>query len=123
MPQHITEGMEAFGEKLTGTVSSSATKQLFDVGIYTPVLDSHKQDIFHSVVAHLLRKMKRVHPDLECVILFLCTFVSCSTEEDWNKLYWNSSRMIENQYMKIENNIENESIFILYNESTGNITG
>ena len=30
--------------------------------------------------------MKRLQPDLETAVSFLCTRVQCSTEEDWGKL-------------------------------------
>ena len=38
-------------------------------------------------MARLLWIMKRSRPDLETAISFLCTRVSCPTDEDWNKLY------------------------------------
>ena len=49
-------------------------------------LSKKKQDIFHSVVARLLWMMKRSRPDIETAVSFLCTKVSCSTEEHWEKL-------------------------------------
>ena len=46
--------------------------------------DAHRE-IFHSVVAKLYVS-KRGRLDTQLPIAFLCTRVSCSTEQDWSKL-------------------------------------
>ena len=85
-PEYLDEAIECFREDVSGHVSSPATKNLFKVNEESPPLSKKRQDIFHSVVARLLWVMKRSRPDLETCISFLCTRVSCSTEEDWLKL-------------------------------------
>lgn len=85
-PEYIDEAIEHFGEDVSIKVISPATKNLFEVDEASTPLDRKKQDIFHSVVARLLWIMKRSRPDLETAVSFLCTRVSCSTTEDWNKL-------------------------------------
>ena len=85
-PEYIDEAIEHFEEDVSKKVSSPATKQLFEIDEKSSTLEKKKQDIFHSVVARLLWIMKRSRPDLETAVSFLCTRVSCSTEEDWNKL-------------------------------------
>ena len=47
---------------------------------------TNKRDIFHSVVAKLLYVSKRGRLDIQLAVVFLCTRVSCSTEQDWSKL-------------------------------------
>lgn len=84
--EYIDEAIEHFGEDVNKTVTSPAIKNLFEVDEASPALDRKMQDIFHSVVARLLWIMKRSRPDLETAVSFLCTRVSCSTIEDWNKL-------------------------------------
>lgn len=86
-PEYIGEVFEAFGEDIKGTVSSVATRNLFNIDQTLLLLHKDKADVFHSVVARLLWNMKRSCPDLETAVSFLCTRVSCPTEEDWNKLY------------------------------------
>ena len=85
MKDQVEEAISMFGETIDGTVSSPHTKKLFDL---TPAeeLDSHKSEIFHSVVAKLLFIMKRSNPDIETAVSFLMTRVSKSDVEDWKKL-------------------------------------
>ena len=85
-PEYMDEAIKAFGEDVSGHVSSLATKNLFEVNEESPLLPQKRQDTFHSVVARLIWVMKRSRPDLETCVSFLCTRVSCSTEEDWLKL-------------------------------------
>ena len=85
-PEYIDEAIECFGEDLGKSVTSPATKNLFDVNEESKPLSAKKQEIFHSVVARVLLMMKRSRPDLETAISFLCTRVAYSTEEDWEKL-------------------------------------
>ena len=87
-PEYIDGAIEVFEEvdKLKGTVKSPATKNLFIVDENSMPLTKKRHDIFHSVVASLLWIMKRSRPDIETAISFLCTRVSCSTDEDWEKL-------------------------------------
>lgn len=86
MKDYIQEAIDAFGEPISGTVSSVATKKLFDVNDQVVPLPEKQQDIFHLVVAKLLWVMKRGRPDIELAISFLCTRVSKPTSEDWYKL-------------------------------------
>lgn len=85
-PEYIDEAIETFGEEVKGEVTSPANNTLFEVDEESPMLGRKKHDIFHSVVARILWVMKRSRPDLETAISFLCTKVSYSTEEDWEKL-------------------------------------
>ena len=59
---------------------------MFDVNEKSKQLDDKKSEIFHHIVAKLLFVSKRVRVDISPTIAFLCTRVSKSTEEDWEKL-------------------------------------
>jgi len=62
---------------------NSAKKDLFTVDNGSEQLDGQQDDIFHSIVAKLLYVSKRARTDAQLAIAFLCTRVSCSTEQDW----------------------------------------
>lgn len=85
-PEYLDQAIETFSEEVKGEVTSPANKTLFKVDEESLVLDRNRHDIFHSIVARLLWVMKRSRADLETAISFLCTRVSCSTEEDWEKM-------------------------------------
>ena len=86
MKDQIQESITWFGEPITKKPATPANKNLFVVSTNSPELDPKKSDTFHSVVQKLLYITKRVRPDIETVISFLCTRVSKSTLEDWMKL-------------------------------------
>ena len=86
MSNQIEETVQAFGEKIDGTVSTPAAKYLFNVPDNDEELDEERKERFHSVVAKLLYIMKRARPDLETAVAFLCTRVSSCGLSDWKKL-------------------------------------
>ena len=86
MVDYINEAIEAFGEEITGKVSSPAAKSLFNVDEFAKELSKEKGETFHSVVSKLLWVAKRGRPDTDPAITFLCSRVSKSTSEDWRKL-------------------------------------
>ena len=86
MREYIQEAIDVFGEDVSTPVKSIAPNDLFEIDETSKPLNDEKQDRFHSVVAKLLWVMKRGRPDLETSVSFLCTRVSCSTEQDWIKL-------------------------------------
>ena len=86
MSKQIEESIEAFGEKLKCNASSPAVKHLHTVSELSIELDEEKSNVFHSIVTNLLHTCKRGRPDIEPTVYFLCTRVSKSTEEDWEKL-------------------------------------
>ena len=51
-----------------------------------PLISSDKMDLFHHIVAKLLFVSKRARVDINLTVSFLCTRVSCSTNQDWEKL-------------------------------------
>ena len=75
-----------FGEEITRTATTPATKNLFEIDETSRTLTNKDSEIFHSVVAKLLYVSKRGRLDIQLPIAFLCTRVSCSTEKDWLKL-------------------------------------
>ena len=86
MKSYLQEAISAFGEDVSMGAATPATRNLFETNEELPCLKPSKAEIFHHIVAKLLCVTKRARIDLQLVIAFLCTRVSKSTEEDWEKL-------------------------------------
>jgi hypothetical protein len=86
MKEYIKECIEAFGETINKGATTPAKSNMFDVDDESEPLNEEKSDIFHHIVSKLLYVSKRARLDIELAIAFLCTRVSCSTNEDWEKL-------------------------------------
>jgi hypothetical protein len=86
MKDYIREAISDFGDDVSSKAASPAGRGLFDVDEDSPDLDSDKREIFHSITAKLLYVSQRARSDIAPTITFLCTRVSCSTQQDWLKL-------------------------------------
>jgi hypothetical protein len=86
MKEYIQEAIADFGEDITRTAATPAKRDLFEVNEESPALKGEKRETFHSVVAKLLYVSQRGRMDVLLPVVFLCTRVSCSTEQDWAKL-------------------------------------
>jgi hypothetical protein len=86
MREHIKEAIEDFGEPITRSAATPAKKNLFEIDESSAKLSAEQGETFHRVVAKLLFVSKRSRLDIQLPIAFLCTRVSCSTEQDWTKL-------------------------------------
>ena len=86
MKDQISEAVDWFGEQITEKPVTPANKNLFSTAKNSKQLDDQKSEIFHSVVAKLLYITKRARPDIETSVSYLCTRVSKSTDDDWEKL-------------------------------------
>ena len=84
MPKYVQEILEESG--VTGSASSPATHNLFDVVENSHLLPEAERQNFHSKVAKLRFVAKRTRPDLLPLISFLTTRVLHATEEDQDKL-------------------------------------
>ena len=69
-------------EDVSKRVSTPAQQMLFEIDKALEKLDTDKSDLYHHIVAKLLYVSKRCRLDTQLTIGFLCTRVSCSTEED-----------------------------------------
>ena len=89
MPEYINECIKSF-ESISGEVKGKANTpgkhELFTVDKESVRLSEKKADMFHHIVSKLLYVSKRARLDIDLVISFMCTRVSKSTEEDWEKL-------------------------------------
>ena len=91
VPGEVKVTMEGYVDEVlkyattTGTVSTPASDQLFNIRD-APPLDSGRKEEFHSLVAKMLYLAKRTRPDLLLVINFLTTRVQSPDEDDWSKL-------------------------------------
>ena len=72
-------------EGVTGTAVSPAHEDLFEVS-ESPLLNEMDRDYFHSTVAKLLYLSGKIRNDLLLAVSFLCTRVTCATDDDMKKL-------------------------------------
>jgi len=89
MKEYVDECIEAFleaGGKLEGKANTPAKNGLFIVTDGENELDEKRSEYFHHIVAKLLYVAKRARLDIDLTVSFLCTRVTRSTEEDWDKL-------------------------------------
>jgi hypothetical protein len=86
MKDYLKEAIADFGEDIVKSAATPAKRDLFDINDDSTALPSKKKEIFHSVVAKLLYVSKRGRLDIQLATAFLCTRVSCSSVQDWEKL-------------------------------------
>lgn len=86
MSSYLHECFKDFGEKLGVNAPSPAGRNLFLIDKTAAPLERSKSELFHSLVAKLLYISQRGRPDILLAVSFLCTRVSCSTVQDWEKL-------------------------------------
>ena len=86
MRDYLEECIKTFGEAFNGGAKTPAQADLFKSSEEAEKLSEEKAEIFHHVVAKLLFVAKRVRPDIDLVISYLCGGVDRSTTEDWGKL-------------------------------------
>jgi hypothetical protein len=86
MKEYLKEAIADSGMDASKVAPTPAKKDLFSVDNRSEQLDKRQGKSFHSIVAKLLYVSKRARTDAQLAIAFLCTRVSCSTEQDWKKL-------------------------------------
>ena len=86
MKEYLEESIVAFGEDLGKKANTPAKGDLFTIDEESEDLDADKSERFHHIVSKLLFVSKRARLDIELAISFLCTRVSKSTMQDWEKL-------------------------------------
>jgi hypothetical protein len=86
MKDYIKESIESFGECINKGASTPTRSNLFEIDTESEPLDDEKSDKFHHIVSKLLYVSTRARLDIDLAIAFLCTRVSKSTKQDWEKL-------------------------------------
>jgi hypothetical protein len=86
MKDYVKEAIFESGMDVSRSTATPARKNLFDIDDASEKLNNQQGDLFHSVVAKLLYVSHRGRIDIQLAIAFLCTRVSCSTQQDWAKL-------------------------------------
>jgi hypothetical protein len=86
MKAYIEEAIAEFGEDVTRSATTPAGRGIFEVDATSSPLTMEKAELYHKVVAKLLYVSHRGRPDIQLAIAFMCTRVSCSTDQDWGKL-------------------------------------
>ena len=84
MKEYLKEAIADSGMDASKVAPTPAKKDLFSVDDVSEQLDKRQGKNFHSLVAKLLYVSKRARTAAQ--LAFLCTRVSCSTEQDWKKL-------------------------------------
>jgi hypothetical protein len=86
MKEYLKEAIADSGMDTSRVAATPAKRDLFAMDDKSKHLEKKKGELFHSIVAKLLYVSKRARTDLQLAVAFLCTRVSCSTEQDWDKL-------------------------------------
>ena len=73
-------------KKIEGTTTTPAKNDLFEIDENAEQLSEKKAEIFYHIAVKLLYVSKRARVDIQLAVAFLCTRVSCSTNQDWEKL-------------------------------------
>jgi len=71
---------------ISSYAKTPAANNLFDIDDDSVKLSAEKAEKFHSIVASLLYLATRTRPDILLPVVFLCSRVSISTEDDHKKL-------------------------------------
>ncbi len=86
MPDYVKESIAELGECVNMTATTLSKRDLYEICEKSKVLERSEGEIFHSIVAKLLYVSHGGRLDIQLPVAFLCTRVSCSTEQDWTKL-------------------------------------
>ena len=86
MHDYIENLLDECTHDMSRTASTPAANHLFQPDAKSELLEHHKCDQFHHLVAKTLYLCKHVRPDLQTAISYLCTWVMQPTNSDWNKL-------------------------------------
>jgi hypothetical protein len=87
MKDYVTKALNEFGESISKSATLPAKRDLLEINEKSERLSIDVSETFHSVVAKLLYVSKWGSLDIQLVIAFLCTQVSCSTnKQGWTKL-------------------------------------
>ena len=86
MKYYIEEAIGDFPEEINKKAPTPARKDLFAAENSSPRLDEERAQILHSLTMKLMYVCQRSRPDIITTIAFLCTRVTKSTEQDWDKL-------------------------------------
>jgi hypothetical protein len=86
MSEYLREATYEFPEVINSSAATPARGDMYEKDEKSKLLDPERGAIFHSIVAKNLYVSHRGRLDIQLPIAFLCTRVSCSTEQDWKKL-------------------------------------
>ena len=87
MNKYLKEAIVDSGMDVSKVAPTPAKKDLFTIDNGSKQLDRQQGKKFHSTVAKLVYVSKRARTNAQLAsIAFLCTSISCGTEQDWSKL-------------------------------------
>jgi hypothetical protein len=86
MVDYVKKVLDEMPEDMDGTATSPAADHLFQIKEGIELVNEITSKFLHITVAKLLFLCKRVRPDLQTAIAFLCMRVQQPTRHDYNKL-------------------------------------
>jgi hypothetical protein len=86
MNDYVENLLEECPDDMLGTAATPAAKTLFEINDAAPKLEPERAEQFHHLTAKTLYLCKRVRPDLQTAVAFLCTRVKQPDLDDWKKL-------------------------------------
>jgi hypothetical protein len=86
MRDYLEEAIAESGMNTCRSAATPARRDLFENNPNAAPLDKKVAEIFHSVSAKLLYVSIRARMDILLAVIYLCTRVSKSTTDDWEKL-------------------------------------
>ncbi|KAI2502074.1 Reverse transcriptase (RNA-dependent DNA polymerase) [Fragilaria crotonensis] len=86
MRDYLEEAIAESGMNIRRSAATPARRDLFEDDPNAAPLDRKTAEVFHSVVAKLLYVSIRARMDILLAVIYLCTRVSRSTTDDWEKL-------------------------------------
>eukprot|EP00957_Ditylum_brightwellii_P174597 13293928-Ditylum_brightwellii.AAC.1 len=85
MVKYTKEVVEAFPEKIKGSVTTPAANHLFEVNKNCSKLSEEKGRVYHTTMATLLFSCKRARQDIQTAVAFLTARVKELDKDDWKK--------------------------------------
>ena len=86
MKEYLKEAIANSGMDVSKVAPTPAKKNLFTVDNGSKQLDKQQGELFSQHCRKITYVSNRARTDAQLAIAFLCTRVSCSTEQDWKKL-------------------------------------
>jgi hypothetical protein len=86
MDDYVKNLIDNVPSDMTGTAATPGSNHLFNVNDDAEKLSPEMSDKYHQMTAKLLYLSKRVRPDIQPTVAFMCTRVKEPDVDDWKKL-------------------------------------
>jgi hypothetical protein len=86
MDDYVESVLEEAPSDMDGEAETPAAEHLFTVQDNAPKVTKDIGDLYHSLTARLLFLSKRLQPEIQTAVVFLCTRTQATDTDDYNKL-------------------------------------